>query len=40
MPSVFLISGASRGLGREIVRAAAQAGHQIVAGLRKPQAAG
>ncbi|WP_405567835.1 SDR family NAD(P)-dependent oxidoreductase [Streptomyces sp. NBC_01167] len=38
MPSVFLISGASRGLGREIVRAAAQAGHQIVAGLRNPQA--
>lgn len=35
-PSVFLVSGASRGLGREIVRAAAQAGHRVVAGVRSP----
>ena len=34
MPSVFLVSGASRGLGREIVRAALVAGHQVVAGAR------
>jgi NAD(P)-dependent dehydrogenase (short-subunit alcohol dehydrogenase family) len=32
--SVFLISGASRGLGLEIVRAALAAGHQVVAGSR------
>ncbi|WP_037911629.1 SDR family NAD(P)-dependent oxidoreductase [Actinacidiphila yeochonensis] len=38
MPSVFLVSGASRGLGREIVRAAARAGHQVVAGVRSPKA--
>jgi NAD(P)-dependent dehydrogenase (short-subunit alcohol dehydrogenase family) len=37
-PSVFLVSGASRGLGREIVRAAAAAGHQVVAGVRSPSA--
>jgi NAD(P)-dependent dehydrogenase (short-subunit alcohol dehydrogenase family) len=32
--SVFLISGASRGLGLELVRAALAAGHQVVAGAR------
>ncbi|WP_329134421.1 SDR family NAD(P)-dependent oxidoreductase [Streptomyces sp. NBC_01476] len=37
MSSVFLVSGASRGLGREIVRAAARAGHQVVAGARSPE---
>ncbi|MFF8592439.1 SDR family NAD(P)-dependent oxidoreductase [Streptomyces sp. NPDC015220] len=34
MSSVFLVSGASRGLGREIVRAAAADGHRVVAGVR------
>ncbi|MFI8006913.1 SDR family NAD(P)-dependent oxidoreductase [Streptomyces sp. NPDC086010] len=38
MSSVFLVSGASRGLGREIVREAALAGHQVVAGARSPEA--
>ena len=38
MSYVFLVSGASRGLGREIVRAAAEAGHQVVAGARSPGA--
>jgi NAD(P)-dependent dehydrogenase (short-subunit alcohol dehydrogenase family) len=37
MPSVFLVSGASRGLGREIVVAALRAGHQVVAGARSPK---
>lgn len=37
-PAVFLVSGASRGLGREIVRAALGAGHQVVAGVRRPDA--
>jgi NAD(P)-dependent dehydrogenase (short-subunit alcohol dehydrogenase family) len=32
--SVFLVTGASRGLGREIVRAALAAGHDVVAGAR------
>jgi NAD(P)-dependent dehydrogenase (short-subunit alcohol dehydrogenase family) len=32
--SVFLVSGASRGLGREIVAAALDAGHRVVAGVR------
>ncbi|TVT62178.1 SDR family NAD(P)-dependent oxidoreductase [Amycolatopsis rhizosphaerae] len=36
--SVFLVSGASRGLGEEIVRAALAAGHQVVAGARTPSA--
>lgn len=36
MSSVILVSGASRGLGREIVRAAARAGHTVVAGARSP----
>ncbi|KAB2381919.1 SDR family NAD(P)-dependent oxidoreductase [Actinomadura montaniterrae] len=30
----FLVSGASRGLGREIARAALEAGHRVVAGVR------
>lgn len=34
-PAVFLVSGASRGLGREVVTAALEAGHQVVAGVRK-----
>lgn len=34
----FLVSGASRGLGREIVRAALDAGHRVVAGVRTPSA--
>ncbi|SEP07621.1 SDR family NAD(P)-dependent oxidoreductase [Actinacidiphila rubida] len=38
MSSVFLVSGASRGLGREIARAAAAAGHRVVAGARSPKA--
>ncbi|WP_327290543.1 SDR family NAD(P)-dependent oxidoreductase [Streptomyces sp. NBC_01198] len=33
-PTVFLVSGASRGLGRAIVTAALDAGHQVVAGVR------
>lgn len=33
---VFLISGASRGLGRSITRAALEAGHSVVAGVRTP----
>jgi NAD(P)-dependent dehydrogenase (short-subunit alcohol dehydrogenase family) len=37
-PSVFLVSGAGRGLGREIVRAVLDAGHQVVAGVRSPKA--
>lgn len=32
--SVFLVTGASRGLGRSIVSAALAAGHQVVAGVR------
>ncbi|BBA98894.1 putative short chain dehydrogenase [Actinacidiphila reveromycinica] len=35
--AVFLVSGASRGLGREIVVAAAEAGHRVVAGVRSPK---
>ncbi|MCU1550114.1 MAG: NADP-dependent 3-hydroxy acid dehydrogenase YdfG [Glaciihabitans sp.] len=34
---VFLITGASRGLGRDIVEAALAAGHSVVAGARKPE---
>jgi NAD(P)-dependent dehydrogenase (short-subunit alcohol dehydrogenase family) len=33
-PQVFLVSGASRGLGRDIVEAALAAGHHVVAGVR------
>jgi NAD(P)-dependent dehydrogenase (short-subunit alcohol dehydrogenase family) len=36
--SVFLVSGASRGLGREIVAAALEAGHRVVAGVRSTSA--
>lgn len=36
--SVFLVTGASRGLGRSIVRAALDAGHDVVAGVRDPHA--
>jgi NAD(P)-dependent dehydrogenase (short-subunit alcohol dehydrogenase family) len=35
--SVFLITGAARGLGRDIVEAALTAGHEVVAGARKPE---
>lgn len=35
--SVFLITGASRGLGRAIVVAALAAGHDVVAGVRDPR---
>lgn len=35
MSSVFLVSGASRGLGRAIVAAALDSGHQVVAGVRR-----
>ena len=35
---VFLVSGASRGLGRAIVEAALAAGHQVVAGVRSASA--
>lgn len=35
---VFLISGASRGLGRAIAEAALQAGHRVVAGVRSTSA--
>ncbi|GAA0276395.1 SDR family NAD(P)-dependent oxidoreductase [Actinomadura nitritigenes] len=37
-PLSFLISGASRGLGKEIARAALEAGHRVVAGARIPSA--
>jgi NAD(P)-dependent dehydrogenase (short-subunit alcohol dehydrogenase family) len=36
--TVFLVTGASRGLGRSIVSAALAAGHQVVAGVRDPHA--
>jgi len=36
--STFLVTGASRGLGRAIVVAALAAGHQVVAGVRDPRA--
>ncbi|MDL4815616.1 SDR family NAD(P)-dependent oxidoreductase [Actinomadura opuntiae] len=35
-PLTFLISGASRGLGEQITRAALEAGHRVVAGVRTP----
>lgn len=38
MSQVWLVTGASRGLGREIARAALAAGHRVVAGARNPQA--
>jgi len=40
MQKTWFITGASRGLGAEIVKAAVQAGDQVVAGARKPTAAG
>jgi NAD(P)-dependent dehydrogenase (short-subunit alcohol dehydrogenase family) len=36
MSQVFLVTGSSRGLGREIVQAALEAGHQVVATARRP----
>ncbi|MBB5790053.1 SDR family NAD(P)-dependent oxidoreductase [Jiangella mangrovi] len=36
--STFLVTGASRGLGRAVVVAALAAGHQVVAGVRDPHA--
>jgi NAD(P)-dependent dehydrogenase (short-subunit alcohol dehydrogenase family) len=36
MPQVFLITGSSRGLGRQITEAALAAGHQVVATARRP----
>jgi NAD(P)-dependent dehydrogenase (short-subunit alcohol dehydrogenase family) len=36
--AVFLVTGASRGLGRAIVQAALAAGHDVVAGVRDPKA--
>ncbi|OWL93420.1 short-chain dehydrogenase/reductase, partial [Mycolicibacterium peregrinum] len=38
MSYVFLVSGASRGLGRAIVEAALGAGHRVVAGVRSSTA--
>lgn len=38
MSKVFLVSGASRGLGRAITEAALAAGHRVVAGARSPAA--
>lgn len=38
MPYVFLVSGASRGLGRAITESALAAGHHVVAGVRSPAA--
>ena len=37
MPQVFLLTGSSRGLGRQIAEAALAAGHQLVATARQPQ---
>jgi NAD(P)-dependent dehydrogenase (short-subunit alcohol dehydrogenase family) len=37
MSQVFLVTGSSRGLGREIVEAALAAGHQVVATARRPE---
>ena len=37
-PQVFLVTGAARGLGRDIVEAALAAGHSVVAGARSPGA--
>ncbi|WP_432943012.1 SDR family NAD(P)-dependent oxidoreductase [Kribbella sp. CA-253562] len=34
---VFLVTGSSRGLGREIAQAALAAGHQVVATARRPE---
>src|SRR5262249_52397466 len=40
MQKTWFITGASRGLGAEIVKAAVQAGDQVVAAARNPAAAG
>jgi NAD(P)-dependent dehydrogenase (short-subunit alcohol dehydrogenase family) len=37
MPKVFLVTGSSRGLGREIVSAALAAGHRVMATARDPR---
>jgi len=37
MPKVFLLTGSSRGLGRQIAEAALAAGHQLVATARQPE---
>jgi NAD(P)-dependent dehydrogenase (short-subunit alcohol dehydrogenase family) len=37
MPKVFLITGSSRGLGRQLTEAALAAGHQVVATARRPE---
>jgi NAD(P)-dependent dehydrogenase (short-subunit alcohol dehydrogenase family) len=37
MPKVFLLTGSSRGLGRQIAEAALAAGHQLVATARNPE---
>ncbi|MEJ3653729.1 oxidoreductase [Actinomycetes bacterium KLBMP 9759] len=37
MSQVFLVTGSSRGLGREIVEAALAAGHRVVATARRPE---
>ncbi|MFF3516545.1 SDR family NAD(P)-dependent oxidoreductase [Streptomyces sp. NPDC002573] len=37
MPKVFLVTGSSRGLGREIVTAALAAGHRVMATARDPR---
>src|SRR3954452_10133304 len=37
MTQVFLVTGSSRGLGRQIVEAALQAGHHVVATARKAE---
>jgi NAD(P)-dependent dehydrogenase (short-subunit alcohol dehydrogenase family) len=36
MPKVFLVTGSSRGLGRQLTEAALAAGHQVVATARRP----
>jgi NAD(P)-dependent dehydrogenase (short-subunit alcohol dehydrogenase family) len=37
MPQVFLVTGSSRGLGRQITEAALAAGHQVIATARRPE---
>jgi len=37
MPKVFLVTGSSRGLGRDIAEAVLEAGHRLVATARKPE---
>ncbi|MEU8694138.1 hypothetical protein [Streptomyces sp. NPDC048665] len=38
MPKIFLVTGSSRGPGREIVTAAPAAGHRVMATARDPRA--